>query len=126
MLEQDSRSLKSIAVFHLGLQPTAIAWSPRSTSPSVTDDWFLEYVYKQIRDMLILNANPVNRLVVATHDFGLHILVKACDEDESVFRFGGGLTGHHGRIHDLAFVGGGDRSARHLASVSGVFPMFLT
>ena len=71
--------------------------------------------------MLALNTNMLNRLAVATHDFGLHILVKTYDEDESVFRFGGGLTGHHGRIHDLSFVGGGDRSARHLASVSGVF-----
>lgn len=58
--------------------------------------------------------------MVSTNDFGLHILSKTPSGDESAFRFGGGLTGHHARINDLTFVGGQDHmSARHIASVSG-------
>ena len=77
-------------------------------------------VFLQFGVIANCTAPRISRLVVATHDFGLHLLTKANEEEENVFRFGGGLTGHHGRIHDLAFVGGEDRSARHLASVSGM------
>ncbi|TDL23611.1 hypothetical protein BD410DRAFT_142541 [Rickenella mellea] len=92
-------SVNVIASFYLGLRPTAIAWSPQTISPTSSDDWSIE-------------------LAISTHDFGLHLLTKSHSDDERVFHFGGGLTGHHGRINDLSFVGGRERVAQHLASVS--------
>jgi len=51
----------------------------------------------------------------------MHILTKSDSEEEEIFHFGAGLTGHHGKISDLTFVGGRERKARHIASVSGLF-----
>lgn len=43
-------------------------------------------------------------------------------DGEFIFPFGGGLSGHHGRVNDMAFCGGwGDDSARYVATVSGSF-----
>lgn len=59
------------------------------------------------------------RIVASTQNIGLHILTKGFDSKEEVYSFGGSLTGHHGRINDVCFVGGHDGGARHVASVSG-------
>ena len=109
----------------LGLKATSVAWSPRAVSPGSTDDWFVEYVhyYKVIPQAITYYQSRLSRLVVSTHDFGLHILSKLPGEEEVVYRFGGGLTGHHARINDLTFVGGQEISGRHVASVSGEPPV---
>lgn len=47
------------------------------------------------------------------------MLTKSSTADEFIFPFGGGLSGHHGKVNDMAFCGGrGDDSARYVASVS--------
>ncbi|KAJ7098179.1 hypothetical protein B0H15DRAFT_772575 [Mycena belliarum] len=90
----------SIASFHIGSRITSIAFSPRSVSPSCSDDWLVE-------------------LAAASADFGLHLLTKLPESDETVFAFGGGLSGHHGRVNDMAFCGGrGADSFRYVATVS--------
>ncbi|KAJ7694085.1 hypothetical protein B0H17DRAFT_1168601 [Mycena rosella] len=100
------RTVKSIASFHIGARITAIAFSPRTISPSFSNDWLVE-------------------LTAASADFGLHLLRKNApppertDSDETQFSFGGGLSGHHGRVNDMAFCGGrGEDSTRYLATVS--------
>ena len=72
-----------------------------------------------MKSLLIKCPYTTIRLVASTQDFGMHILTKSDSEDEATFHFGAGLTGHHGKINDLSFVGGRERNARHLASVSG-------
>lgn len=63
--------------------------------------------------------NP--RLAAAGADFGLHLLNKSSTADENIFPFGGGLSGHHGKVNDMTFCGGrGDDSARYVATVSGL------
>lgn len=99
VLQCSSSEVRPLAFFNIGLRTTAIAWSPRTVSPDVSDDWLLE-------------------LVISTHDFGLHLLTKSEDSPEDILSFGGGLTGHHGRINDITFVGGQDDNARHVATVS--------
>ncbi|KAI5124016.1 hypothetical protein M0805_003848 [Coniferiporia weirii] len=99
VLQCNPNKIRLLAFFTIGLRVTAIAWSPRTISPAASDDWHLE-------------------LAISTHDFGLHILSKSSHSKEVVFHFGGGLTGHHGRINDITFVGGYDSDARHIASVS--------
>lgn len=61
------------------------------------------------------------RLVAAGEDLNLRLLTKSHeDTSESVFVFGGGLSGHRRKVNDLAFGGGfGEDSYRYLASVSG-------
>jgi hypothetical protein len=60
------------------------------------------------------------RLVVAGEDFGLHLLTKSHSGAEDIYSFGGGLSGHHGKINDMVFCGGWDEdSARYVATVSG-------
>jgi len=77
-----------------------LAWSTRSTSPSITDDWTIE-------------------LAAAGSDFGLYLLTKSHSNEENVFPFGGGLSGHHGKVNDMTFSGGqSDDSARYIATVS--------
>ena len=52
--------------------------------------------------------------------FGLFHLTKSHDAEEDVFAFGGGLSGHHGKVNDMAFCGGqSEDSARYVATVSG-------
>ncbi|KAJ7764487.1 hypothetical protein DFH07DRAFT_867220 [Mycena maculata] len=93
---------KSIASFHIGARITALAFSPRTISPGFSDDWLIE-------------------LTAASADFGLHLLTKLPTSDETVFPFGGGLSGHHGRVNDMTFCGGkGADSTRYVATVSGV------
>ncbi|KAJ7470491.1 hypothetical protein FB451DRAFT_1253845 [Mycena latifolia] len=94
------RTVKSIASFHIGSKITAIAFSNRTASPSFSDDWLIE-------------------LTAASADFGLHLLTKMPDSVETVFAFGGGLSGHHGRVNDMTFCGGrGADSTRYVATVS--------
>ena len=120
LFTQSSSELSSLAFFNLGLRTTAIAWSPRSVSPDVSDDWLVECV-PLIHCLLHIpfSLSPLSRLVISTHDFGLHLLTKSEDSPERIMSFGGGLTGHHGRINDITFVGGQDDNARHVATVSG-------
>ncbi|EIM82598.1 uncharacterized protein STEHIDRAFT_103130 [Stereum hirsutum FP-91666 SS1] len=90
----------TIASFHVGTRITALAWSSRTISPSSSDDWLLE-------------------LTAASADFGLHLLTKSHNENEDIFPFGGGLSGHHGCINDMTFCGGRtEDSARYVATVS--------
>ncbi|KAJ7489969.1 hypothetical protein B0H11DRAFT_2011256 [Mycena galericulata] len=94
------RSVKSVASFHIGSRITALAFSPRTVSPSFSDDWLIE-------------------LTAASADFGLHLLTRLPTSDETVFPFGGGLSGHHGRVNDMTFCGGkGADSTRYVATVS--------
>ncbi|KAG6869003.1 hypothetical protein C0993_005661 [Termitomyces sp. T159_Od127] len=91
---------QTLASFYIGARTTALAWSPLTVSPTVSDNWHIE-------------------LAVADADFGLHLLRKSFQGDETTFPFGGGLTGHHGKINDMAFCGGrGEDSSRYLATVS--------
>ncbi|KAH9483812.1 hypothetical protein JR316_0003290 [Psilocybe cubensis] len=91
---------RRIACFHVGSRITTLAWSSKTTSPTSTEKWTLE-------------------LVAATSDFGLHLLTKSSTSSEYIFPFGGGLSGHHGRVNDMVFCGGWDEdSSRYVATVS--------
>ncbi|KAF8892685.1 hypothetical protein BD779DRAFT_1510340 [Infundibulicybe gibba] len=93
-------TLQHLASFNVGARITALAWSSRTTSPSFTDNWFIE-------------------LTAAGADFGLHLLTKSSSDGEEIFPFGGGLSGHHGKVNDMAFCGGqGQDSTRYVATVS--------
>ncbi|KAJ7632334.1 WD40-repeat-containing domain protein [Roridomyces roridus] len=93
------RTIKSIASFHIGSRVTSLTFSPRTVSPSFSDDWFIE-------------------LAVASADFGLHLLTQSRNGDQEIYRFGAGLSGHHGRVNDITFCGGkGEDSIRYLATV---------
>ncbi|KAJ7063043.1 WD40-repeat-containing domain protein [Mycena amicta] len=105
-----------VASFHVGQRITALAFSPRTISPSRSQDWLIE-------------------IVAATANFGLHLLTKR-PNSEDIFSFGGGLSGvslyiyplscslkkmsqHHACVNDIAFCGGlGEDSARYVATVS--------
>ncbi|ETW85578.1 hypothetical protein HETIRDRAFT_309790 [Heterobasidion irregulare TC 32-1] len=91
-----------VASFHVGSRITALAWSSRSVSPSHSDQWIIE-------------------LAAASADFGLHLLTRShhINASEDIFPFGGGLSGHHGRVNDMTFCGGStDDSAKYVATVS--------
>lgn len=118
VLLQSTSAIKPLAYFTVGLRITSIAWSPRSVSPAVSDEWFLEWE-QFLRILLQPNSLYTCRLAISTHDFGLHALLKAHDTEEKVHRLGGGLTGHHARVNDITFIGGQDDNARHVATVSG-------
>ncbi|KAH8829701.1 WD40-repeat-containing domain protein [Flagelloscypha sp. PMI_526] len=91
-------SITTFASFHLGVQITAIAWG-ESTSPE-NDDWSIQ-------------------LAVATADYNIHVLTKSYTGSSNIVSFGGGLSGHHGRINGLAFCGNrGMEGGRYLASCS--------
>ncbi|KAG6861745.1 hypothetical protein C0995_012750 [Termitomyces sp. Mi166 len=91
---------QTLASFYIGPHTTALAWSPLTVSPTVSDNWHIQ-------------------LAVADADFGLHLLTKSSQGDESIFPFGGGMTGHHGKVNDMTFCGGrGEDSSRYLATVS--------
>ncbi|KAG6811176.1 hypothetical protein H0H92_008660 [Tricholoma furcatifolium] len=91
---------QTIASFYVGHRITALAWSSVTVSPTVSDDWHIE-------------------LAVADTNYGLHLLTKSSKSDESSFAFGGGLSGHHGKINDMTFCGGrGPDSSRYIATVS--------
>ncbi|THV08055.1 hypothetical protein K435DRAFT_959507 [Dendrothele bispora CBS 962.96] len=98
LIKKDACEL--VALFHIGTRVTALAWSPRTISPSSSDDWLYE-------------------LVAAGSDFSLHFLTKTSSESENVFHFGGGLSGHHGKINGMTFCGGsGEDASRYVATVS--------
>ena len=64
----------------------------------------------------------INRLTAASIDFGLHLLTKSSSASERIFPFGGGLSGHHGKVNDMVFCGGWNQdTARYVATVSGRF-----
>ncbi|KAG8927680.1 hypothetical protein FRC02_007933 [Tulasnella sp. 418] len=95
VIQRDPKSLapsfKVIASFHIGCSVNAISWSPQTVSPAVSEKWFL-------------------KLVVAGSDDVLRLLTKSSlDADDydtiegNVTPFGGGLSGHHGRINDVCF-----------------------
>ncbi|KAG2061396.1 hypothetical protein BDR06DRAFT_1016493 [Suillus hirtellus] len=89
-----------VASFHVGRRITALAWSPRSVSPSSSDDWVIE-------------------IAAAASDFSLHLLTKSSTSSENTFAFGGGLSGHHGKVNDMCFCGGRDQdNARYVATVA--------
>ncbi|KAJ3788791.1 WD40-repeat-containing domain protein [Lentinula aff. detonsa] len=93
-------SCESLALFHIGTRLTAMAWSPRSVSPSASEEWVIE-------------------LAVAGADYGLRLLTKTVSQPEDVFHFGGGLSGHHGKVNDITFCGGmSAESSRYVATVS--------
>ncbi|KAL7283116.1 hypothetical protein ACG7TL_002541 [Trametes sanguinea] len=93
-------SCKTIANFHIGSRITALAWSSRVSSPSATDEWSIE-------------------LAAAGADFGLYLLSKSSSAEEEVFPFGGGRSGHHGKVNDMTFCGGrSEDSSRYVATVS--------
>lgn len=90
----------SLASFHIGSSITALAWSSATISPTSSDQWLIE-------------------LTAASADFGLHLLTKSPTANENVFPFGGGLSGHHGKVNDMTFCGGrSEDSARYVATVS--------
>ncbi|KAL1947489.1 hypothetical protein VTO73DRAFT_13213 [Trametes versicolor] len=93
-------SCKTIANFHIGSRITALAWSSRVSSPSSTDDWSIE-------------------LAAAGADYSLYLLSKSASEEEEIFPFGGGMSGHHGKVNDMTFCGGrSEDSSRYVATVS--------
>jgi hypothetical protein len=79
------------------------------------------------RVILFLNTLPfclssywLSRLAAAGADYGLHLLTKSPTTSEQFFPFGGGLSGHHGKVHDMTFCGGQTKDgARYVATVSG-------
>ncbi|KAH9946415.1 WD40-repeat-containing domain protein [Epithele typhae] len=100
VIQLGESSCRTIATFYVGLRTTAIAWSSRVSSPSSSDRWSIQ-------------------LAVAASDFSLYLLTKDAGSEESVFRFGSGLSGHHGTVNDMAFCGGqSEDSSRYVASVS--------
>ncbi|KAI0747773.1 hypothetical protein C8Q80DRAFT_1168378 [Daedaleopsis nitida] len=93
-------SCRTIANFHIGSRVTAVAWSSHVSSPSLTDDWSIE-------------------LAVAGADYSLYLLSKSATTEEEIFPFGGGLSGHHGKVNDMTFCGGrSEDSSRYVATVS--------
>ncbi|KXN87729.1 Nucleoporin Nup37 [Leucoagaricus sp. SymC.cos] len=99
VLQVTDNACRQIASFHIGSRVTAIAWSSNSVSPSSSHNWSIE-------------------LAAAGDDFGLHLLNKKADSEETVFPFGGGLSGHHGKVNDMTFCGGwGKDSTRYVATV---------
>lgn len=64
--------------------------------------------------------NSLIRLTAAGAHFDLYHLTKTHNSSEVVFRFGGGLSGHHGKVNDMAYCGGqSEDSWRYVATVSG-------
>lgn len=45
ILRVTDSACESLAIFHIGSRITAIAWSPKTISPSSTEDWIVEYVF---------------------------------------------------------------------------------
>ncbi|KAH9914700.1 uncharacterized protein B0H18DRAFT_1097086 [Fomitopsis serialis] len=76
-----SELCKCIASFHIGTRITALAWSSKVTSPSVSDVWSIDR---------------------AGADRELFLLSKSSGDDEHIFQFGGGMTGHHGKCNGVS------------------------
>ena len=75
---------------------------------------------------MAVNSSCSCRLAAAGATFGLFHLTKSHDAEEEVFSFGGGLSGHHGKVNDMAFCGGqSEDSWRYVATVSGAPHYFL-
>lgn len=79
-----------------------------------SSSWFIAPFYFR------LFSNFIFRLAVAGADFGLHLLTKSATSSETVFPFGSGLSGHHGKVNDMSLCGGrSEDSHRYVATVSG-------
>ncbi|KAG8904322.1 hypothetical protein FRB99_001907 [Tulasnella sp. 403] len=104
-LEADTPVFELVASFHVATRVRAIAWSPRTVSPSASRKWFLE-------------------LVVAGADNKLFLLLHSpkqpngdiTDAESEVRPFGGGLSGHHKRINDICFCTS-ETYQTHVASI---------
>ena len=85
----------------------------------------------RLHHYIIFQLTITLRLTAASTDFCLHLLTKSSSFRENVFPFGGGLSGHHGKINDMTFCGGrSEDSGRYVATVSGIpfytfFPVAL-
>ena len=123
---QTPTSCRVIANFYIGTRITALAWSTRCTSPSNTDEWSIECVLRPSTfTSRVVIVNP-SRLAAAGANFGLYLLTKSHEAEEDVFAFGGGLSGHHGKVNDMAFCGGqSEDSWRYVATVSGTHTQTL-
>lgn len=56
---------------------------------------------------------------MAGNDRRLYLLNKEADSEESIFPFGGGLSGHRDRINSMSFCGGqGADNTRYVATVA--------
>ncbi|KIY64580.1 hypothetical protein CYLTODRAFT_380628 [Cylindrobasidium torrendii FP15055 ss-10] len=90
-----------VVSFNIGSRVTALAWSPRTSSPSVSDSWNIE-------------------LVAADMDLRLWHLRQQPDLPEDKLSFGGGLTGHRDKIVGISFAGGrdSDESERYVGTIS--------
>jgi len=85
--------------FLIGSEVTSIAWSPRTVSPASSPDfWFLE-------------------LAVTGADGTLRLLTESATHGAEVYPFGGGLSGHRGRINDICFCTAGDNYSKYIATV---------
>ena len=70
--------------------------------------------------MHLLTRDLSSRLACAGANYGLYLLTKSHAAEEEIFPFGGGLSGHHGKVNDMAFCGGqSEDSSRYVATVSG-------
>jgi hypothetical protein len=69
-----------------------------------------------------------SRLAVADADHALHVLTKSSsDNEEVIFDFGGGLSGHQGKITGMEYCGGhGEDGARYVATISGALPLTIS
>ncbi|KAL9714904.1 hypothetical protein Ac2012v2_001564 [Leucoagaricus gongylophorus] len=100
VLQVTDAGIRSLASFYIGLRITAVAWSNNSVSPSSSENWSIE-------------------LAAAGDDQRLYLLNKKTNSEESIFPFGGGLSGHHGRVNGMSFCGGQDEdSTRYIATVA--------
>jgi hypothetical protein len=85
----------------------------------MTGLWSASFLSK-IHTLIYLTSNR-SRLTAAGANYGLHLLTKTANSDGTILDFGGGIHGHHGKINDMSFCGGGGQdSARYVATVSGV------
>lgn len=72
-----------------------------------------------LSDLATADLTVLPRLTAAGADFGLHIMTKSHTASELVLPFGGGLSGHHGKVNDMSFCGGrGEDSHRYVATAS--------
>jgi hypothetical protein len=68
-----------------------------------------------------IRLERMTRRLAAASDSGLHLLTKSPSTNESSWPFGGGITGHHGKVNDMSFCGGrSEESHRYVATVSGI------
>lgn len=105
------------SILALELQPLRGPPTQSHHPPATTGPSSMPFIYPLLHNRVAHDF----RLAAAGDDFGLHLLNKKADGEESVFPFGGGLSGHHGKVNDMTFCGGwGEDSTRYVATVSGI------